>query len=1025
MSSSVVTNGVSSEPHAARPRRRDAGAEIAAIAASGLFDAACYARASGAKGNERDLIRHFLEHGEAELLSPSDEFDVAFYRHTNPDVAAAGVNSLLHYLEHGAAEGRYPNRRSLAVDVAKVQHSGLFDTRQFARYYSLVHSPGLTELEYYLTSRTENMTIGSAFDEPFYCSIYDDVRRYPRKPLLHYIEVGIPESRIRTRAELSDRKSACGKFFDAAFYLSQLASNEQPDDPLEHYLLIGSRSGLAPSPDFSADYYTRRYPDLGTIDPFYHYCLHGRGEGRVARLHLSEWFLRGPREYDVRKKTVLIASHEASRTGAPLVGLMLAARLSERYNVIVSLGKGGPLRESFVRYACLYTIAKPSPLDAEFLLKELRKTYGLDAILLNSVETNEFAPAALYAEIPSLALLHEFAEYTLPAGRMSAVVEAVDRIIVPAALLRKSLQTEVEFHRGNSANNVVVRPQGYLPHPPPDEKSGDLSREQILSLLDIDDPERTHIVLGAGYVQMRKGIDLFVQTAAEMRTLVGDNVRFVWVGAGYEPTADLAYSAWVADMVRRLELEDYVFFLPPQASLDLLFELAHVFYLPSRLDPFPNVVLDAFIAGKAVVCFDRATGVAEDIDDGKAHGAAVPYCDVRRAAEALARAITPPAREAARANLGYARERHDFDDYVEFIERQLEIAMALRSELIATARRIEASGNFDAAFHDGTRSGRDRGSAWRSILDYTARGSKGLLRYNPRLGLNEGAYRWRVAGAADAGGPALDPLGLDPTAAGPPATHRCVELDERKPAPPYDGRVALHLHLHYPELADWYVEQLTEAECAADVFVTTTSPHKRLEIQYAFRNYAFGGVQVIDSPNRGRDIGPLLSTLKLHLRSGGFDVVGHLHGKRSLAVDSAMGERWNRYLIDTLIGSRDNLRRILALFANEPELGLVFAEDRHCVGWTKNKPFAERLAADLVPRPALPDFPVFPLGTMFWARPAVLEPLWQRGFESSSFPVEPLPYDGSMLHAVERMLPSIAESTGHSWCTVYRPDSGW
>jgi hypothetical protein len=36
-------------------------------------------------------------------------FDAAFYRKRNPDVAVARMNPFLHYLLHGAAEGRKPN----------------------------------------------------------------------------------------------------------------------------------------------------------------------------------------------------------------------------------------------------------------------------------------------------------------------------------------------------------------------------------------------------------------------------------------------------------------------------------------------------------------------------------------------------------------------------------------------------------------------------------------------------------------------------------------------------------------------------------------------------------------------------------------------------------------------------------------------------------------------------------------------------------------------------------------------------
>lgn len=159
----------------------------------------------------------------------------------------------------------------------------------------------------------------------------------------------------------------------------------------------------------------------------------------------------------------------------------------------------------------------------------------------------------------------------------------------------------------------------------------------------------------------------------------------------------------------------------------------------------------------------------------------------------------------------------------------------------------------------------------------------------------------------------------------------------------------------------------------------------RIEVEHAFRNHR-GGVRVLAAPNRGRDIGPFLSAAGRLLRDGGYEVVGHLHGKRSVEAGSGVGDRWRTHLLANLLGlGAGGLDAVLALFADDSRLGLLFAEDRQCVGWTDNRPVAEALAARLVPRPELPPAPVFPLGNMFWARPAALESLWTLGLQPSNF----------------------------------------
>jgi len=763
-------------------------ASVQLIGADALFDEAFYAAASGVGGGRGDLVTHYLTIGEPAFVSPSLEFDVRFYRDTNPDVVQSGGSALVHYLTHGRNERRYPNRRRLQRDAERVTASGLFDARVYAWDRGRPAQAGLSEAEDYLAARNHRAPIGQQFDSGFYAHVYDDLSgpgfTAPAIPILHYIDIGRAQLRVCNDRQLQREIEAGRTRFNEHYYLDQFR-NRFPDEPLpadllRHYILTGNRLGLDPAPDFSGDYYLRLYPDLRTsgMTPFYHFAAHGHAEGRVGRPDFTSVTSAGQAAFDGGKPTLLLASHEASRTGAPLVGLNVGARLADTHNVISYLGRAGPLLGDFAAHSCLLVVAPLSPLDAEYLLLHLKGTHRLAAVLLNSVETSNFAQAALQADLPSVALVHEFAEYTLPPGRMSEVIESIDRVITPATLIRDSVQAELLATRAGFANSIEVRPQGYLPRLPEDGAGDDLTREEILALIGADGSgaggeaaPRVKLVLGAGYVQMRKGVDLFVQTAGEMRRLWGDDFRFVWVGDGYNPTADLQYSAWVADMVQRLDLGGHVFFLPVQSSLDRLFALSDVFFLPSRLDPFPNVALDAFRAGRAVVCFDRATGVADTLRDqlghGAAAGAAVAYCNVTHAAEALIRLFDPAEVERALGNAALAQRVFEFGDYMGVIAAQLASAATLHDEAARAAKAILESGLFDAAFHENGPATIGTAAVHAATRAYVARGQKGLLRYNPRPGFNEGIARRRLRQP----GPALDPNGSEPT-------HRCIILRE-------------------------------------------------------------------------------------------------------------------------------------------------------------------------------------------------------------------------------------------------------
>lgn len=80
-----------------------------AISSSPLFDAGWYAQANpDVQAAGIAPIVHYILWGAGEGRDPSPHFNTRWYLDQNPDVAAAGVNPLLHYLNFGATEGRLP-----------------------------------------------------------------------------------------------------------------------------------------------------------------------------------------------------------------------------------------------------------------------------------------------------------------------------------------------------------------------------------------------------------------------------------------------------------------------------------------------------------------------------------------------------------------------------------------------------------------------------------------------------------------------------------------------------------------------------------------------------------------------------------------------------------------------------------------------------------------------------------------------------------------------------------------------------
>ena len=87
--------------------RAEAEPMAAVIRASDLFDAATY-KARLHLPADLDPALHYVLVGERLGHPPSDRFDPSYYAERYPDIAAAGMYCLGHYISNGQLEGRCP-----------------------------------------------------------------------------------------------------------------------------------------------------------------------------------------------------------------------------------------------------------------------------------------------------------------------------------------------------------------------------------------------------------------------------------------------------------------------------------------------------------------------------------------------------------------------------------------------------------------------------------------------------------------------------------------------------------------------------------------------------------------------------------------------------------------------------------------------------------------------------------------------------------------------------------------------------
>jgi glycosyltransferase involved in cell wall biosynthesis len=312
---------------------------------------------------------------------------------------------------------------------------------------------------------------------------------------------------------------------------------------------------------------------------------------------------------------ITLVLHEASRTGAPAIGALIARELARTEPVRVVAMKDGPLvpelraalgPRNVVAFADTAFEVR-TPFEAR--LRRACETLDddpADLVYVNSLGASVFAFAARMKARRAILHVHEKSAgmIDLLAHDVTKieVTRVVDALVLAATDMRGDLgqlfdQSAGEIETFGVAVDVeAVRRAGAAAFTPPLDARGRAWRRS-----------KRVLVAMCGNASLRKGADIFLETA-----LACPDADFVWVGAWapYETPDNLAY-------------EDFVAASPPNLFVTGASDNPHpylaaadLFFLSSREDPNPLVLGEALALGKPVLAFAKATGVTDMIGRG-------------------------------------------------------------------------------------------------------------------------------------------------------------------------------------------------------------------------------------------------------------------------------------------------------------------------------------------------------------------------------------------------------------------------
>lgn len=347
---------------------------------------------------------------------------------------------------------------------------------------------------------------------------------------------------------------------------------------------------------------------------------------------------------EILTKRILFISHDANRAGGQIVLLQLLHQLKQyNLNMQLLLCSDGPLEEEFRNI--LPTTRLPRVDDIHFtpiigtiftflginqwvkqriFAKRWRqfKTQLISADI-GLIFANTIASAAVFRQLdfihaPTILFAHEL-EMSIrkfsQTDDMTYLMKHTHHLIAVSKAVATYYQQTYQYPESQTSTFQIIDTSLILQNI---QKGKKVAIRQRMGL-----SNDAILVGGCGHAEWRKGNDIFMAVAQQVITHFDTKpVYFVWVGMNenselYEIQRFDAARMGIADRIIHVGITSEVFQYLSQFD---------IFALPSREDPYPLVVLEAALAEKPIVCFEKSGGAPELVENDA--GFVVPYLNI-------------------------------------------------------------------------------------------------------------------------------------------------------------------------------------------------------------------------------------------------------------------------------------------------------------------------------------------------------------------------------------------------------------
>ena len=237
-----------------------------------------------------------------------------------------------------------------------------------------------------------------------------------------------------------------------------------------------------------------------------------------------------------------------------------------------------------------------------------------------------------------------------------------------------------------------------------------------------------------------------------------------------------------------------------------------------------------------------------------------------------------------------------------------------------------------------------------------------------------------------------------------------------------DKKVLLVVHLYYNDLWEYAFNYLKNVPKYIDILITTDSREKKKFFEDNISKNLENHSKVLKIESRGRDMAALL--VGAHDIVKDYDYFCFMHDKKSQGKEFiTVGATFRDILWENNLASPGYINGIIREFDNNPSLGLIvpprvyhgtyfhsYVNNYWTLCYDEVLNLLDKMNIDSkISRNA----PPLAIGNCFWAKYDALKPLFELNWNYDDFPQEPMPADGTVSHALERIHGYVAASEGY------------